>query len=977
MAVIQGSPISTTYQGDRTADRAHVVETKPAFKKRSGTRKRAGAVMAAALASMSQSFWGIPDQTRPRAASEARRPNHKLRQQLNSLLDQLLAGRDRKLPPVIQGLHLLLGEIATIKYGSTPEQNARPFIDAYFRGGSRNELLMTHERLDILAGAESLFATLNETNRQDVKGVMAVLKRSVLGELAARGIGEPLRMLARRLCEDKPDIRHITKAWFALEEGVRAGYEQRLHPVQYLQAGLDRLPTGSVRVFAMVLAPRVPQQARAARAMLDFVVRETPRDIAFAESLECLDPGTVHDAVRLHIACCLELRAAESARKLENATRPGVRTAEIANRVWRDIRDTLDATGWVYLDGIAGDADDDAAEEAAVRQEAERQFVRALEDMPRKTAAACLARLDTERLIAMYAHRGQWTEAQHVTLGPPLDRARDARLGSLQATVEISRRGVEASLTQARRLAAANALVNLSDALAARERFAYLTAAPQGPVDDSAVNGTIARAAASLRLSAEPGEWLGPASLRMLDDAAFTDLRRCDQTLVSRGLALDPAAAAMEARRRSRRFDAAVQARLVQLSDLLRGPGFAPRPFIGIVAAAASADVERRAMADAFAGGATHDSQAASPPALGQAIASVVYRGDGAMPVQWMESRRHIGGLLRALLRIRATAGASSLGGGPADTRTSPLATLDTSISILRTLGRHFGIDAIGDSGGAPAGAASDPYWNDGRLPETAAFFGIRFEPARRRVAPLLGAMHRARLLAALSKRMAQPVAARLEPRHISIAGEVRTIQVDKHFHDAAYRNGGFSLAVEGATGLFSVANGAGAGRELARQPASSLDSALGALSGMAGGTAPALTRLLAAIGQGIDDFVIAARGMPPVARWLRIPEPDAVRHVHFHVGHFPRGGYRVDVSACMETSRPETEARLTFSLRMNETAHRVTSLIVAPEMRLLPTEPPLPRNDFASRVTTAGRVGEIPSMFASNSPALLVAAGV
>jgi hypothetical protein len=948
MARIDGSPVSATYRDDRAADRSSHVDTKPAFRKGGGTRKRAGAVVAAALASMAQSFWGVPDQTRPRAASESRRPNHKLRQQINSLLDQLLVGREQKLPSPIQGLHLLLGEIATIKYGVTPEQSARPFADAYLCGGSRQDLLLLNQRLDVLAGAESLFATMNETNRQDVKGVIAALKRSALQELAAQGIGEPLRLLAGRLGERDLEPRSITKAWFALEEGVRLAYREGLDSVPYLQAGLERLPFAATRVLAAVLAPLVPAHARVARYLLDRAIHETPRDTPAMDVLQCLDTGTVQEAVRAHIVSCLDAGVDEMARKLENAVRPGFRTAEIANRVWSDMRHTVDILGWVYLDGVDGD---DAWEEAAVDAETERRFVRALEQMHRDAVGACLAGLDAERLIAMYAHRGQWSEAQCLRLAELLDAARDGRMDSLKHGVAAARLHVDAALAQDRRIATAHALVGLSDALAARERFACLTGASHAWNEDASVDATILRAAASLRIAGEPTDALGRLSLGGLRDAAFADLRHCGDGIAFRGLSLDPVAVAAEIRRRGERLDATVEARLAQFSELLRGPALAPHPFIGMVAAVARADVARSATLASFGGDAivpTRDPvQAGSSPRLNRALATVLYRKDGAMPVQWLEARRHIGGLLTALRQVRASLGTDSSG----PTAIHPGTTLDTAISMLQVLGRHFGINLLDQPGAIRApSTSSDPYWNEGCLPDAAAVFGIRFDAARRRAVPLFGPMHRARLVAALGTRMAQPALPGFEEIAAPTQAGPRTIRIDKGFHDAAYRRGELSLSVEGSPVY-----------------------ALGALADMAGRHAATLTRLMAAVAQGLDDFTASARTMPAMSRWLRIAEPAALRHVHFDVSDVPTGGYRVDVSAALDTRRPDTDASLAFALQVHMTGHQVMRLIVPPELRLSPSELHLSRTISSPAVTTAGRGADrVPG----DKQPLLVAAG-
>jgi hypothetical protein len=892
---------------------------------------------------MTQSFWGVPDHTRPRAASETRRPNYKLRQQVNSLLDQLLAGGGRKLPTPIQGLHLLLGEIATIKYGATLERNARPYIDAYFRNGPRADVLQVAERLNVLAGAQSLFATMNETNRQDVQGVIAVLKRAALQELAARGIGVSLGMLAGRLSERDPDIREITKAWFSLEQGVGAAYAEGLDPIEYLQAGLECLPLTATRALAGVLAPYVPPQARWARHILEAVIHDTLRDMPVDESFIRLDTDMVCDAVRAHVLSHLDSQVTETGRRLENALRPGVRTAEVANHLWRDMRGTLDTIGWLYLEGIDGDNTD---ADAAIGDQTELLFIRAVALMQPATAAVCLERLDTERLLAMHAYREQWSGELRAGLAGPLDQACDVRFQGLLGNVQQARLDLDAVVAQDRRIATANALLVLGDALGGCERFALGTAMHTGWRDDPLVEAAILRAAASLRMPGEPGTALAQ-SLMQLDDAAFLDLALCDDPQVARGLSLDPAAVAAEARRRAAHLDAAVDARLTRLSDLLRSPALAPRSFVGMIAAIAMMDVARgEIMAVLGDGEAGH----AVSPALSRELAMLLYRKDGAMPVQWMESRRHVGGLLNALKQIRA---AADRGGAVANASYPDLsAPLDKAISILTVLGRHFGIR----DGQAPSPQAADPYWNDGCLADLAPFFGLRYEPTQRHALPLCDAVHRARLLAALGMRMAHQDQADSQAVVTRVEGESRILQVDKQFHDAAYRRGELSLSAAGpAEPSVIPARAAGTGSELGRQSASSLDGALGRLEGFGNGMDAALTQLMSAVAQGIADFVQGAREMPQAWRWPDMPKLETVRHIHFDVRELARAGYRLDVAACLETHRPDMEVQLAFAMQVNATGRRVMRLIVPPVARLLPAVAVDLGNGSAQAATTAG----------------------
>jgi hypothetical protein len=665
--------------------------------KKASTRKRAGAnVMAMMLAQM-VSFFEVPNNSVRRAASDLARnpPNHKLRQQYNSLLDQLLAGKDRKqLPEMIHALHLVLGEVATIKYNATPEQNARPYIDAYFREASREDLLRAMQRLDVLAGAESLFETMNETNRQDVKGLIAELKCSAMGELARQTICEPLRMLAGRLSESELNASGIGKALFTLADAVYDAHNDGVPLVPYVQSGLSNIPPGTTLVLSAVLSPKVPPHARNARDLLERVVQETPKDTPAAAAFGYVLTDIIHDGVRAHILSYLDGLVPEMARKLDNAVQPGIRTAEVGNLVRADIRRKLEGIGWVYLNSIPDGDSDWAREDEAIEAETERQFVRALEQARHRNAQEFLKRADTELLVAMYRHRHFWTDEQRRKLGDAFDDACDARLASMRDDVEHARVRVRKVLPENRRIATAHELVNLGDALVTLERFALQTGAPLNLDSDPAIDAAIRDAAASLRLPGEPGDALGHLSLRGLDDAAFADLRHSGESLASRGLVMDPIAAAAEVSRRTARFDAALHMRLEQFSELVRDPGLAPVSFTSMVAELAQADIARREIQAAFTGGDADPTRTAASSELISGIAAILSRGDGKAQVQWKEVRRHVAGLLALLGQTRSAIDAGTASNAPAAHGVSPYAMLDSAIAILRAMEGHRDIDA-------------------------------------------------------------------------------------------------------------------------------------------------------------------------------------------------------------------------------------------------------------------------------------------
>lgn len=974
MAAIRGLPVSVTTHHDSVADRMRGLDpSKRIIQKRAGTRKRLGAVVQAALESMAHSYAGVADNSSPRAGSSSRQSAYKLRRQIYSLLDMLAAGQDRGLPQPRDALHQLLGIVATQKFATSWERTAQPFIDTYFRNAPREDILLIFNRLNELEGAP-LFAVMDETNRQDVLGVMAVLKRSAMRELASRGIGLSLEMLAGSLADPQPDARLIAKAWFSLEHGVReAAYEQRLPPVDYLQAGLERLPPAATRVLAGVLAGCVPTHARMARYVLETAIRDTPRDPSIEDGRERLGTYMVSEAVRLHVVDRMERKIAETVPRFENAVRPGVRTAEVANREWRDMRRMLDTLGWAYLQS---DRDDGADEAAIVDAAAEQHFANAIMLMPRATAAAFLERLDSGRLLAMHAHQHLWSDEEHAHLAEPLRHACQTRHRALRDTADAARSHVETVAGQDRRIATAHALLALSDALADCERFALRSGNLQGRQEDPRVDAAVLRAAGSLRMPGEPGNALGQPTLHGLDDEAFARLRQIDHPQVATALALDPAAMAGEMQRRVAYRDQVVDARLARLGDLLRDPALAPSSFMSLIASVALAEMSRRELMTAFRDRAADRGANGLSSALSRQIGMTLYRQDSAMPVQWTEARRHIGGLLDALHHIRASVG-HGVGDGGTDDRykdNGMLAPLDTAISVLGALGSHFGVHVPRGPNAGVSQGATDPYWNPGCLAEVAPFFGLRYEPSIGTALPLCGAMHRARLLAAMGMAMAQPDQAGVRAVKVQHDGQSLTIQVDKSFHDAAYRRGELSLRVaDAASASLPDLRAAATGVELARQSPSSLDAELGKLAQFGREGDIALTRLMSAVAQGAADFVRDARELPQTWRWSRMPEPQALRHIHFGAGELPGGGYRLDVSAGLETDRPDMEVHLAFAMRVNPTARRVTSLIVPPQARLLPAMPAATRNVAGPPVTTAGIA---PAKAPVDDRALFAAAG-
>ncbi len=203
---------------------------------------------------------------------------------------------------------------------------------------------------------------------------------------------------------------------------------------------------------------------------------------------------------------------------------------------------------------------------------------------------------------------------------------------------------------------------------------------------------------------------------------------------------------------------------------------------------------------------------------------------------------------------------------------------------------------------------------------------------------------------------MAQPIHPVLQAVVAEREGQSRVVQIDKSFHDAAYRRGEFSLTVNGpASNAFIDPRSAAAGSEMGWQSPWSLDGELGKLAGFGQGADVALTRLMSAVAQGAADFVRDARDLPQTWRWSCIPEPQNVRHIHFGVNEMPDGGYRLDVSACLETQRADMEVQLAFAMRVNATAGRVTGLIVSPEVRQLPAIAAASGNVATKAVTTAG----------------------
>ncbi|OZI25953.1 hypothetical protein CAL26_00935 [Bordetella genomosp. 9] len=881
---------------------------------------------------MMLSFHGIPDQGARKA--DMNRKARKISRVIYTLLDTLAAGRDKNLPLPKDALHQLMGIVVTQKLGASLERIAQPFVDAYVNRAPREDVLVIFNRLNELAGAVSLFAAMNETNRQDGQGIIEVLKRACLTALARDSVGASLGMLAGSLDQPQPDPRVIAKAWSSLDHGVReAACKERLPPVEHMQAGLESLSHASTRVFCTVLAPQVPPHARMARYLLETAIHDTLRDVPAEDYPDHLDTGLVQEAVRTHVVATIERRIAHTIHKLENATRPGVRTAEVANREWHDIRGLLLSLGWVYL---APDYQDGLDEQVQAERATERHYARAVMMMPPRTAGALLERLDTDRLLAMYGHLDLWSGDEHAHLSSLLQRACGARLHELRDAVLAARSTLDAAVHQDRRIGTAHALLTLSDALAQCERFALRASMAPDWRQDPGVDAAILRAAGSLRMPGEPGIGMGQATLGMLDDAAFADLLRSDHPRVAAALSLDPAARLYEARRRLALADAAVAARLARLSDLLLDPLLAPHSFTSAIVGIALADMARRDIKSAFGDGRAHDAALAASPMdreIGLMLGLMRVRDDDAAPLPWAETRRHASGLLGALRQVRRAAMHGE--GGRAGADSGALATVDTAISVLQRLGGHSGIRAEDSASGFAA--AGDPYWNPRCLADIAPFFGFRYEPAFGLALPLFGSMHRARLLAALGMRMALPPPAKLHTLQAPVQGAFHDVAVDKHFHDAAYRRGELSLRVNGhAPDPSADPRIAALGDDVRRQSAPSLDRALAKLAGLGSGADIALTRLMSALSQGVVDFVQSARDMPEAWRWSRIPEPASVRHIHFDVSEMAQGGYRLDIVACLETPRPDREIHLTFTVRANETGGRVTSLIVPPTARLM-----------------------------------------
>jgi hypothetical protein len=965
MATIHGSHSSLIVDSGRSQDRVQLLAGKPAFKKQGGTRKRAGAVVAY-LSSMAQSYFSVPDQTRPRAGSGARGSNHKLRAQYKSWIDELVSARRPRLLPALEALHRFLGETATIKVSGTAEQMSRPFAQAYCAGGSRPDLLLLHERLDVLAGAESLFAAMNETNRQDVQGVMHVLKRSLLQELAEREIGAPLMMLAGRLNESALRPVDIARAWFWLDERVRSADDEGLDRLAYLQAGLERLPATRTRVLAAVLSDHVPQFARKARELLDAVVNEARDSAPAAVRVECLDQSTVLQSVRMHVASTLDIQVAEMAARLENAVRPGVRTAEVSNRVWRTIRETVDGLGWLYTHGAVSD-DDNA--DAVVDAEVELQFARALQRLKADSLVVLLSKIDTERLLAVYGHRDRWGEAQWARLAYVVDQACHARHAGLHAHVLDARGGVEAALKQDRRIAVAHALVVLSDALAERERFSSHCETSSPVEDDLALNDTVDRAAGSLRLAGDAGSALVQASLRSLGDRALGDVRVAGDGLASRGLAVDGAALAAEMGERSASFEVALAERLNRVVALLHVGSPSPRSFTGAVVSLVLAETARLDARQVFGYGRA-DHALAHSNALAHKVVAALYRDGPALAPLTPEARRHVAGLLWALQAIATAGGDGS--GSPAAAQTRTTAKVAAAISVLQAVARY---GKMAEDGNA-APYANDPYWNDVRLAEIAARFGLRFDPARRRAQPLFGLKHRARLMASLGMLMAQPARASYVSLALPAAGPARSAQVEKHFHRGLYQRGDISLYVEGAD-RDRLAHGHGGDRAPAPRAPEAVTRALAALASVAEDGGASLTRLMSLTAQGIGDFTASMRKTAPLARWLPIPDPHGVRRVHFDVSELPRGEYRIDVSASLETTRPDTDAWLALSLHIDKTGRRVKGLILPIELWMGPIDDDMAGTAAGRAVTRGGNVRPFPDIHArGGGPLLATAAG-
>lgn len=983
MAVIQQTAAPRPIAGDRSG--ADVVASRPVFRKRAGTRKRAGAVLAAALASMVQSYWAVPDQTRPRAASDARRNNHKLRQQIASLLDQLLAGRDKELPTAIHGLHLLLGEVATRRYAGSDEQKIRPFVAAYGGSGTREDLLLMHERLSVLEGAESLFATMNETNRQDVQGVMAALKRSLMQELARRGASEPLRQLTGHLAARDPDVRGIMKAWFWLDEAVRAAEREGLQAVPYLHAGLESLPAQATRTLAVVLAPSVPPHVRPMREVLEAAVYWATVDAAQTEPMNAVSVDLVSQSVRSRIIAELDDQVAEAARKLENGLRHDSRTAEIANGACHDMAQALRSLGWFYA---FGEFDQDAEiteegfarnEDAAIHSETECQFIRALTLLDRRTAAACIARLDTERLIAMHAGRSGWNDFQRFFLGPALDRASESRYIGLMGAAESARLDVIAVVDQDRRIAVAHALTALSDALASAERFAAHASIMSRQDDDPRIDDAIRRAAGSLRMAGDTGHALGVGSLRALSDAEFSDLRQCGDGLSFRSLALDADAVAAELVRRSDSFDSALLEQAARFAAWLRSPALAPRVFTAMMALLSETARARREGVASLSGSSVAAAAHAddTPQVLSQVLDAALYRDGASPPAHWTEVRRHVDGLLSLLWKIRGAAGPARRRVMGADNAwAGPLARVDITLSLLDTVGRHAGIGGSRCVPAAPPDASADPYWNDQRLLDVAACFGIGFDAAGRHAQPLFGAVHRARLLAALAMKMADPCDLEFEPVVLRAGEKAQECAVDRHFHRKVYQSGEFSVSFDGRAGSGArLPYPAGTQPDTLPQDSAQVDDVIASLARGGRENVRQLTRMMSVVARGVQDFIASARDIPS-DRWGRLAFPESLRHIHFGISEQPHGGHRLSVSALLDTTQADTTARLTFVLQTDVSNRRVTGLIVAPDMCLLPDVPLMAGNRPPASVTTGGHAVKSGSIEASDDAVVLMTAG-
>jgi hypothetical protein len=963
MATIHGSHSSLIVDSGRSQDRVQLLAGKPAFRKQGGTRKRAGAVVAY-LSSMAQSYFSVPDQTRPRAGSEARGSNYKLRAQYKSWIDELVSARRPRLLPALEALHRFLGETATIKVSGTPEQMSRPFAQVYCAGGSRADLLLLNERLDVLAGAESLFAAMNETNRQDVQGVMQVLKRSLLQELAEREIGAPLMMLAGRLNESALRSADIARAWFWLDDRVRSADDEGLDRVAYLRAGLERLPMARTRVLAAVLATHVPPFARQARKFLDAAVNLAQAGAPAAARDRHLDQAEVRESVRQHVAATLDAQTMEMAGRLERALRPGVRTAEVANRAWQAMRETVNGVGWLYTHEAVSaedDTDTDSDADAVVDAQVESLFARTLEQLKSDALVALLAKVDTERLLAVYGHRRCWSPSQWDRLAPVVDQACEARHAGLHAHVLDARGGVEAALKQDRRIAVAHALMVLADALAERERFSSHCETSSPMEDDLALDATIDRAAGSLRLAADAGGALGQASLRSLNDGALGSLRVAGEGLASRGLSLDEAALAAEVGRRSAPYDAGLAECLDQVMALLRVGSVSPRRFTHAVVSLILAETARLNARQVLGYGSA-DQALLHSGALAHTVLSAMYRDGAASTPLTSEARRHVAGLSRALRVIVAADGGRP--GGVAAGEGRATAKAAAAISVLETIAWHGKVP----DGDNVASYANDPYWNEGRLAEVAASFGLRFDPARRRVEPLFTLKHRARLIASLGMLMAQPARVSFESLALPTAGGAAIAQVEKQFHRALYQRGDISLSVEGeGRDRLPYIDGAGA---LPQAP-EAVNRALTRLAGMVDDGGASLTRLMSLLAQGIGNFTASLRTMAPLGRWLPIPEPRAVRQMHFDVSELPRGEYRVDVCASLETSRPETDAGFAMHLHIDKTGRRVKGLIVPAELWMRPIDDALEGNAGRHAVTTARSARTFPDIHSAGGEAL------